>query len=250
MKKIIFMLLLLSSIFLSAEEDYYAQLNKLIISGASEAKLLQWCINSKALLNFKDLVKLAQSGINELVIDCLLKNAAEAPEITGILKYENGSFWVGENIRCYFRKYDGKMTLVITNLDEKGKRIGGEVPYEEQIAERKYWEEKRKSELTESIPQRLTQQNIIPEVPKQAVVEYVSVPTYSIPYSPFIYYSPLYPYLSFTKAHNFYNNCLNCNFINDSPDNLLPTRNKSGEIRNFKGPSAFPMGISSTYNKK
>jgi len=243
MKKFIVMLFFFMNIYTVAEQDYYEQLNKLIFSGASDAKLIEWCLNSKALLNFKEIIKLAQSGINEQLISCLLKNAAEFPEITGILKYDNGSFWVAENIRCYFRKYEGKMILVITNLDEKGKRIGGEVPYEEQIAERKYWEERRKAEYAEAIAEKSPEQITIPEPPKQAVVEYVSVPTYSIPYSPYFHYYPLYPYFSITKITDFSNNCLNCNYINDTPNNFPATKNKLGERRNFKGPSAFPLGI-------
>lgn len=252
MNKVISLIIFLINIMIVIpQEDISDQLSKLITANLSQDKILEWCKNSKAILNFKDIIKFSQLGLNEDVINCLLKNASENPQDTGIIKYENGSFWIAENIRCYFKKSQNKLTLVITNLDENGKRIGGEVPYEEQLAEKRYWEEKRAAEaeeLSRTIAPKYIEQSYVQEPPKQAVIDYVSVPTYTMPYGYFVPYNPLSFYLPYIKAPSFYNNCFdfsNCNFniINEKQDNIPPSINNKIHRRNITGPNAFPLGI-------
>jgi hypothetical protein len=78
-------------------------------------------------LTSDDVIMLREKGVSERVIDYLLKlstTASPTPQ-----KQEGESVWIDKNIRAYHsRDKKGKAILVVTNLDEKGKRMGPPPP--------------------------------------------------------------------------------------------------------------------------
>jgi hypothetical protein len=78
-------------------------------------------------LTTDDVIMLREKGVSEKVIDYLLKlslSTSAAPQ-----KQEGESVWLDKNLRAYHsRDKKGKPILVVTNLDEKGKRMGPPPP--------------------------------------------------------------------------------------------------------------------------
>lgn len=78
-------------------------------------------------LTTDDVIMLREKGVSEKVIDYLLKlspTVSATPQ-----KQEGESVWIDKNIRAYHsRDKKGKAILVVTNLDEKGKRMGPPPP--------------------------------------------------------------------------------------------------------------------------
>ena len=80
-------------------------------------------------VNTQEIIQLKQAGVTERVIQYLLK--LSAPETEQLPKQSGQSVHVSENMRVYqTRDENGKIITVATNLDENGKRMGGEVPPE------------------------------------------------------------------------------------------------------------------------
>jgi hypothetical protein len=78
-------------------------------------------------LTTDDVIMLREKGVSERVIDYLLKLSPSASPIQQ--KQEGDSVWIDKNIRAYHsRDKKGKPILVVTNLDEKGKRMGPPPP--------------------------------------------------------------------------------------------------------------------------
>jgi hypothetical protein len=78
-------------------------------------------------LTTDDVIMLREKGVSEGVIDYLLKLSNTTSAIPQ--KQEGESVWIDKNIRAYHaRDKKGKPILVVTNLDEKGKRMGPPPP--------------------------------------------------------------------------------------------------------------------------
>ena len=75
----------------------------------------------------QDVLLMKDAGVSDRVISYLLK--ISHPEKVELPKQEGESVWISENIRAYrTRDKNGKVIEVVTNLDEQGKRVGGEIP--------------------------------------------------------------------------------------------------------------------------
>ncbi|MCI0442457.1 multiubiquitin domain-containing protein [bacterium] len=78
-------------------------------------------------LTMDDVIMLREKGVSERVIDYLLK--LSSPTNAASQKQEGESVWLDKNLRAYHsRDKKGKPILVVTNLDEKGKRMGPPPP--------------------------------------------------------------------------------------------------------------------------
>ena len=134
---LVFICIITVSFCYAAKESPFEQIIAMHDKGQTTNQLMTWCENSSkstAILTFQEIRKLANENYPLEFIECLLQKAAQFPEITDILKYENHSFWLSGNMRGYFKPEGDRLKLVITNLDEYGARLGGEVPLAEQLA--------------------------------------------------------------------------------------------------------------------
>jgi hypothetical protein len=78
-------------------------------------------------LTTDDVIMLREKGVSERVIDYLLKLSSTSNAVPQ--KQEGDSVWVDKNLRAFHsRDKKGKPILVVTNLDEKGKRMGPPPP--------------------------------------------------------------------------------------------------------------------------
>jgi hypothetical protein len=78
-------------------------------------------------LTTQEIIQLKEAGVTERVIQYLLK--LSTPETEKLPGPEGESVQVSKNMRVYqTRDKNGKIITVATNLDENGKRIGGELP--------------------------------------------------------------------------------------------------------------------------
>ena len=78
-------------------------------------------------LTTDDVIMLREKGVSESVIDYLLKLSSTTNAVSQ--KQEGESVWIDKNLRAYHsRDKKGKPILVVTNLDEKGKRMGPPPP--------------------------------------------------------------------------------------------------------------------------
>jgi hypothetical protein len=78
-------------------------------------------------LTTDDVIMLREKGVSEKVIDYLLKLSSTSNTVQQ--KQEGDSVWLDKNLRAYHsRDKKGKPILVVTNLDEKGKRMGPPPP--------------------------------------------------------------------------------------------------------------------------
>ncbi len=84
-----------------------------------------------------DIILLKEAGVTERVIQYLLKFSH--PERTKLPESEGESVWISDHMRIYqTRDKNGRKIQVVTNLDEEGKRMGGEVPPEASKPEDRY----------------------------------------------------------------------------------------------------------------
>jgi hypothetical protein len=75
----------------------------------------------------KDVIALKEKGVSERVIQYLVK--LSHPEKHKMMRQEGNSEWISDNMRAFYTTTkDGKKIKVITNLDQNGKRLGGELP--------------------------------------------------------------------------------------------------------------------------
>ncbi len=135
------------------------------IGGEEHNKLINYCekADPPVIFSFRELIRFINLNPSIKLLDCIVRKSAEYPDISGIYKYEKGSFWISENVRCYFKEEGDSVKLVITNLDEKGKRIGGEVTADEQVTDRKYdteTYERTYEEYTKDVPERIVQEEV------------------------------------------------------------------------------------------
>jgi hypothetical protein len=85
----------------------------------------------------QEVILLKEAGVSEQVIQYLLK--ISNPETAKLPQQEGESTWISDSMRVYqTRDKSGKVIRVVTNLDEKGQRSGGEVPSEPSQPEERY----------------------------------------------------------------------------------------------------------------
>lgn len=130
----------------------------------------------------KEVLFLKQNKVSDMVIDYLLQNT--------------GSTQVSENLRTYYTtNKKGKRIRVVTNLDEKGRRMGKPIPPE-------IYREEKQYEKVEEAPREIVvtvrhEEPVQPEPdeypepqPTGIPLDYVYGPSY-YPYSPF-FQSPVF----------------------------------------------------------
>lgn len=85
----------------------------------------------------QDALQMKDAGVSDRVISYLLQGSH--PEKIKLPEQEGESVWISENIRVYrTRDKNGKVIEVVTNLDEQGKRVGGEIPAESNPPDERY----------------------------------------------------------------------------------------------------------------
>jgi hypothetical protein len=102
------------------------QLSKL---NTSEELLLDLIHRTKLdhAVTLQEVVLLKEAGVKERVIQYLVK--LSHPDTVRLPESEGESVWISDNMRVYqTRDKEGKIIKVVTNLDENGERVGGEVP--------------------------------------------------------------------------------------------------------------------------
>ncbi|MCI0415554.1 hypothetical protein L0222_22495 [bacterium] len=119
-------LLLASFAYATVSIDDIVKLSKLKTSDEVILNLLQ-----KEGLNrpitFKDVIFLKQQGVSERVIQYMLK--LSDMEVQKQPPQQGKSVYINENMRAYYTTTKkGKQIRIVTNLDEAGKRMGGEIP--------------------------------------------------------------------------------------------------------------------------
>lgn len=164
------------------------------IAGESIDNLLTYCENAQPpiMFSFREIIRFANLNPPINLLECIVKKASDFPEFTGIIKYEKGNFWISENVRCYFREENNAIRLVITNLDEHGKRIGGEVAQQESMPEYEYNQEandeqyKKNNEEIKRIIQPVAQDTERQPPPAEFIVSYPNYTYY--PANPYLIY--------------------------------------------------------------
>ncbi|OGF64709.1 MAG: hypothetical protein A2Y62_14750 [Candidatus Fischerbacteria bacterium RBG_13_37_8] len=177
--------LLAVSLYSYADISPYEQVQAMHKAGAAMEEMVSWCEQSKSteFLTFLEINELAKMNYPIEVIECLLEKAAMSPGDSGIIKYENHAFWLSDHIRAYFKQEKTRLKLVITNLDERGNRLGGNLSLEEEEELSRIAEERR-AQAFESEPEPVRvvyEQPPLQMPPQQDVVEYDY---------PYIYYGP------------------------------------------------------------
>lgn len=164
------------------------------IAGESIDNLLTYCESAQPpiMFSFREIIRFANLNPPINLLECIIKKASAFPEFTGIIKYQKGNFWISENVRCYFKKENNTIKLVITNLDEHGKRIGGEVVQQELMQEYEYYKEANNEQYEQNDEKtKRILQPVVPDTERQPPpAEFVvSYPNYiSYPANPYLIY--------------------------------------------------------------
>lgn len=202
MRYIIYICMVLAVASTAAGKTTYNQIIAMHEEGQSVKQMMTWCENLKSTeaLIFQEIRSLANDDFPLEFINCLLQKAVQNPD-SGIIKYENESFLLSENIRGYFKQEHGHLKLVITNLDQHGSRLGGEIPFEEQLAQKRYFEERyareaREAQEAENYREPYEQPPLV-QPPEQSMTAYEYVPPYQI-----IDIRPIYPYGNYHHGHS------------------------------------------------
>ena len=126
-----------------------------------------------------EIVTLKEAGVNERVIQYILKLSRDVK--VEIPRSEGESVWISDELRSYqTRDKNGKLIRVVTNLDENGKRMGGEIPPDAFVPEDRYPEyvPEEPREIFVTVRQEDSGDRY-PEDPPQATEVYGGIPLYS-----------------------------------------------------------------------
>ncbi|HEY4490419.1 MAG TPA: hypothetical protein VI958_00415, partial [Acidobacteriota bacterium] len=200
MKPFLVALLLLSLISIcdAVSLQQVVKLSKLKTSDDVIIKLLQKEGLDKPVTS-KDVVYLKEQGVSDRVIAYVMKISSEKPE--KLPQQEGKSAYISENLRTYqTTTKSGKKVTVVTNLDEKGKRMGGELPPESAgSAIEPAYPEKEPREVyvivkSEEPAPRDYEVEYAPPYPSNGIPLYDTYyPSYPVPYAPF------FPFDSFKR---------------------------------------------------
>jgi hypothetical protein len=189
-------LLFASFSFAAVSTDEIVKLSKLKTSDEVILQLIQKEGLSKPITS-SDVVYLKEQGVSDRVIQYMLKLSKPA-QVNSLPAQETKSTQLDNNMRSYYTTgKNGQKVLVVTNLDENGKRMGGEVPPDLEPAPQQTQQK--------PIPQEV---RVVVENPQpQPSSEYYPEQEYPEPeyvddrYNPPSYYPPAYPYYG---AGSFY----------------------------------------------
>jgi len=191
-------LLLASFAYATVSLDDIVKLSKLKTSDEVILQMIQKEGLSKP-VNFNDVLFLKQQGVSDRVIQYLVKLSDSTPQ--KVPAEQGKSVYINENLRAYeTTTKSGKRIRVVTNLDEKGKRMGGELPPDPEPQEQNIVRYERPPQEIRVVVEdsRRDDDYNQPDYP-----EYVDDP-YITPGYPL--YSPYYPipsyYPDFPKGHH------------------------------------------------
>jgi hypothetical protein len=190
--------LLASFAYATVSLDDIVKLSKLKTSDEVILQMIQREGLSKP-VNFKDVLFLKQQGVSDRVIQYLVKLSDSTPQ--KVPAQQGKSVYINENLRAYeTTTKSGKRIQVVTNLDEKGKRMGGELPPDPEPQEQKVVRYERPPQEIRVVVEDSRRDNGYDE---SDYPEYVDDP-YITPGYPL--YSPYYPipsyYPHFRKGHH------------------------------------------------
>jgi hypothetical protein len=172
-------------------------------------------------LTTDDAIMLREKGVSERVIEYLLN--LTPPERTITTKQEGESVYISKNLRAYqTRDKKGKPILMVTNMDENGKRMGPPPPPNPEP-----------DVVREAEPPREVYVTVRHEEPERYPdeEEYVEDPYYDpgIPYYP-VYGG--YPYYPVKPPHgHFPGHSGKGHYRFDKPWGSPPARNSQGQTR-------------------
>jgi hypothetical protein len=140
----------------------------------------------------KDVIYLKEHGVSEGVIDYLWKQSFQA-EKQFLPPQDGESKIIGENLRSYSSiDENGNKIVVLTNLDEQGRRMGPPPPPAPEL-----FQEPEIVYVTQEVPQAYD--NVKSNIPAWAEMPYYEPPTYSPLISDFYGYG--YPFYSAPIVH-------------------------------------------------
>jgi hypothetical protein len=191
-------LLLASFAYATISLDDIVKLSKLKTSDEVILQMIQKEGLSKP-VSAKDIIFLKQQGVSDRVVQYLVKlSDSEAQKLP---PQQGKSVYIDENMRAYYTtSKSGKKIRVVTNLDEKGKRMGGELPPDPEPQEQQIVRYERPPQEIRVVVEdsRRDERYDEPDYP-----EYVDDP-YITPGYPL--YTPYYPipsyYPHFPKGHH------------------------------------------------
>lgn len=218
----IVLVLFLAGVSFAITKDEVVKLSKLKTSD----ELIVEVIQKEGLdnpISSKDVVYLKEQGVSDRVIRYMMKVSESARPTT---PSPNGkSEMVGENLRAYtYTTKDGRKIRMVTNLDQNGKRMGGELPppvEQEQAKQEAYQPASPEVRIVidtphardmgpEYTPEEWEKYGLadyywryqpMPEVPEYGYTPFQSYDSY-YPYAP--YYGPT-PYSYYGKRHGYNN---------------------------------------------
>lgn len=146
----------------------------------------------------KEVLYLKQNKVSDAVIDYLLQTTDRKDQV--LPKQEGQSTQVSENLRTYYTtNKKGKRVRVVTNLDEKGRRMGKPIPLDAYREEKEY-------ERVEEAPREIVVTVRHEEPVRPEPDEYPEPPTNGIPLD-YVYGSSYYPYSPFFQTPILTPNC-------------------------------------------
>jgi hypothetical protein len=199
------LLLVASFAYAAVSLDDIVKLSKLKTSDEVILKLVQKEGLNKPVTS-KDVVFLKQQGVSDRVIQYLVKlSDTEAQKLP---PQQGKSVYIDENMRAYYTTTkSGKRIRVVTNLDESGKRMGGELPPDPEPPQEqpmaRYERPPQEIRVVVEDPRR-EEDYAEPEYPEYVDDRYV-MPGYPL-YSPYFStpYYPYYPKQHHNKGHRFF----------------------------------------------
>jgi hypothetical protein len=196
-------LLLASFVYASVSLDDIVKLSKLKTSDEVILQMIQKEGLSKP-VSAKDIIFLKQQGVSERVIQYLVKLSDTAAQ--KVPPQQGKSVYLDENMRAYYTtSKSGKKIRVVTNLDEKGKRMGGELPPDPEPQEQKVVRYERPPQEIRVVVEDSRRDDGYdePDYPEYVDDQYVTpgFPLYS-PYYPSPSYYPFFPQGHRQKGHH------------------------------------------------
>jgi hypothetical protein len=180
------LLLFASFSFAAISTDEVVKLSKLKTSDEVILQLLQKEGLSKPITS-SEVVYLKEQGVSDRVIGYMLKLSRPA-DSNSLPAQETKSTKLDHNMRSYYTTgKNGQKVLVVTNLDENGKRMGGELPPD--IESPKPPQEKKEPQEV-----RVVVENPQPSSEYYPQEEYPEPEYVDDRYNPPSYYPPAYPY--------------------------------------------------------
>ena len=186
-------LLLASFAYATVSLDDIVKLSKLKTSDEVILQLIQKEGLGKP-VSSKDIIFLKQQGVSDRVIQYMVKLSDTQSQ--KLPSQQGKSVYIDENLRAYYTTTkSGKKIRIVTNLDEKGKRMGGELPPDPEPQEQQVVRYERPPQEIRVVVEDSRRDDGYrePDYPEYVDDQYVT-PGYPL-------YSPYYPIPSYYPHH-------------------------------------------------